>query len=199
MEALRDPDITITPAISVVQNHVKTSRSEERIATIFKGVPKELWPRFSVSEHFYSREEVAMAPPMLSLPRVLIPKRGRETPPYLHYGLPISLEKMTSLARSREPNVEIITEFGFVTSQARELAAQCLAEEIGWPVYVEGVLNAPNTPFIVCMIESYTMEERGRLQDYPTWDHIRQIQRTLEVDPNVRPLWYIASAYYTWR
>ena len=115
---------------------------------------------------------MAIAPPLLSLPRVLIPRCGRGTPPYLHYGLPISLEKMTLLARSCEPNVEIITEFGFVTSQARELAAQCLAEEISWPVYVEGVLNASNMPFIVCMIESYTMEEHKQLQDYPTGDHI---------------------------
>ena len=118
-------------------------------------------------------EEVARAPPLLSLPRALIPKCGRETPPYLHYGLPISLKKMSSLARSREPDVEIITKLGSVSLRVRQLAAKCLSEEIGWPVYLEHVLNVPNTLFVVCLIENYTVEERQKTNDFPTGDHIR--------------------------
>ncbi|ETW81309.1 hypothetical protein HETIRDRAFT_318084 [Heterobasidion irregulare TC 32-1] len=204
METQRHPNIAISPETGSTPKHGKLSRSrplsvEERIAIIFKCVPKELRPRFSLSDHFYSMEEVASAPPLLSLPRALIPKRGRETPPYLHYGLPISLEKMTSLARSREPTVEIIIKLGFVSLTVRQLAAKCLSEEIGWPVYLERVLNAPNTPFAVCLIENHTVEERQKTNEFPTRDHIRRMQKALEVGPEARPLWYIAAGFYTWQ
>ena len=80
---------------------------------------------------------------------------------------------MSSLARSREPNVETITKLGFVSLRVRQLAAKCLSEEIGWPVYLERVLNAPNTLFVVCLIENYTVEERQKTNEFPTGDHIR--------------------------
>ena len=58
METQRHPNIAISPETGSMQKHEKSSRSkppsvEEQIAIIFKGVPKELRPRLSLSDHFY--------------------------------------------------------------------------------------------------------------------------------------------------
>lgn len=132
-----------------------------------------------------------MVPPMRHLPQVLLPRPGR-TPPNLFYGLPLSLEKMISLARSCDPDIRIITQLGVVSHKVKLSAAKCLSETIGWPVYVESVLNAPGTPFLLCMLDNLSIESCKNLE-LPTDDHTRRMQ-----DVKIMPQRYISSAYFEW-
>ena len=116
-------------------------------------------------------DEVAMAPPMHHLSQVLLPKPSR-TPPNLFYGLPLSLEKMIILARSCDPDIQVITQLGVISHKVKMLAAKCLTETIGWPVYVESVLNAPGTPFLLCMLDNLSIEG---CKELPTDDHTHSL------------------------
>ncbi|ETW86682.1 hypothetical protein HETIRDRAFT_166199 [Heterobasidion irregulare TC 32-1] len=95
MTTLSIPDITITPALPDEDSRrtctTPSASLPGSIIHTFRDVLKELHPRWSDADLIITEEELAKAPPMSKLPRIL-PRNGMPSPPCLQYGLPIMLE-----------------------------------------------------------------------------------------------------------
>ena len=83
--------------------------------------------------------------------------------------------QIASLAQSRDPSIPIHTELRHV--QAKRLVEDYLTKIIELPVYLECVLNAPNTPYVVCMVDNYGIESCMESNEMPKAEHIRLSSR----------------------
>ncbi|ETW86686.1 hypothetical protein HETIRDRAFT_423795 [Heterobasidion irregulare TC 32-1] len=196
-------DITITPAHPVEDSQTaSTTQSSlpEPIVQAFRKVPKEIHPRWSDSDPFYTREEVAKVPPMSKLPRALLPLHKYASPPYLHYGFLLTFDQITSFVHSRDPSIPITTDLGLLSIKTDDFVEKCLTEIVGLPIYLERALNAPDTSYIIaCLVDNYSIQSSMRHNKIPKEKHIRQVQKAFGIDSKVLPMWYIAGGAYQWR
>ena len=118
---------------------------------------------------------MAKAPPLSKLPNALLPQDAKALPPYLHYGLPMTLEQITSFVQSRDPSIQIFADHGQLSNKVEKLVADCFSVQIGLPVYLERVLNAPDTRFIQCLLDNYIVKALFQREEMPKTEHIRSL------------------------
>ena len=120
-----------------------------------------------------TKVEVAKVSPLLNLPRALVPRPGMEVPPCLLYGLPISREKIFSLAKLRDPNVQLFAKSGLISIEVKRLVTDSLTKEIGWPVHLDRALNTPDIPYVLCILDNFSVEACVEHKEMPRGEHIR--------------------------
>ena len=120
-----------------------------------------------------TKAEVAKVSPLPNLPRALVPRSGMEVPPCLLYGLPISREQIFSLAKLRDPNMQLFAKSGLISIEVKRLVTDSLTKEISWPVYLDRALNTPDTPYVLCILDNFSIEACVECNEMPKGEHIR--------------------------
>ena len=121
---------------------------------------------------------MAKVPPLSKLPNALLPQDAKALPPYLHYGLPMTLEQINSFVQLRDPSIQLFADHGQLSNKVEKLVADCFTEEIGLPAYLERVLNAPDTCFILCLLDNYIVKALFQREEMPKKEHIRSLPRS---------------------